>query len=159
MKMHQTFTSNLKDATDAEAKAKADYDKLTASKDAQLTAAQGALNKMESEGGAQGMSRQESQDEVDALKAQVTNDEKFIKQTEAALAAKKASWKVRSDLRAGEIAAISKAISILHNDDARDLFKSSFGSQFLQVSQSTQKALVQKARVALRDAAERSGDK
>merc|ERR1719215_1310295 len=160
MKMHQTFTSNLKDATDAEAKAKADYDKLTASKDGQLTAAQGALNKMESEGGAQGMSRQESQDEVDALKTQVTNDEKFIKQTQDALTKKKASWKVRSDLRAGELAAISKAISILHNDDARDLFKKSFGSQFfLQLGQTSQSSLVQKARIALSKAAQQSGDK
>merc|ERR1719215_2506613 len=159
MKMHQTFTSNLQDATDAEAKAKADYDKLTAAKDGQLTAAQEALNKMESEGGAKGMSRQESQDEVDALKTQVTNDEKFIKQTQDALTKKKASWKVRSDLRAGELAAISKAISILHNDDARDLFKKSFGSQFfLQLGQTSQKTLVQKARAALRDAAWRSGD-
>merc|ERR1719215_1675047 len=160
MKMHQTFTSNLKDATDAEAKAKADYDKLTASKDGQLTAAQGALNKMESEGGAQGMSRQESQDEVDALKTQVTNDEKFIKQTQEALTKKKASWKVRSDLRAGELAAISKAISILHNDDARDLFKKSFDSQFfLQLGQTSQSSLVQKARIALSKAAQQSGDK
>jgi len=158
-KMHQTFTSNLKDASDAEAKAKSDYDKLTASKDGQLTAAQGALNKMESEGGAKGMSRQESQDEVDALKTQVTNDEKFIKQTQDALTKKKASWKVRSDLRAGEIAAISKAISILHNDDARDLFKKSASSQFfLQLGQTSQKTLVQKAGAALRDAAQRSGD-
>merc|ERR1719215_2548421 len=159
MKMHQTFTSNLKDASDAEAKAKSDYDKLTASKDAQLTAAQEALNKMESEGGAKGMSKQESQDEVDALKTQVTNDEKFIKQTQDALTKKKASWKVRSDLRAGELAAISKAISILHNDDARDLFKKSVDSQFfLQLGQTSQKTLVQKARAALRDAARQSGD-
>merc|ERR1719215_1880376 len=159
MKMHQTFTSNLQDATDAEAKAKADYDKLTAAKDGQLTAAQTALNKMESEGGAKGMSRQESQDEVDALKTQVTNDEKFIKQTQDALTKKKASWKVRSDLRAGELAAISKAISILHNDDARDLFKKSFDSQFfLQLGQTSQRTLVQKARAALQDAARQSGD-
>merc|ERR1719215_2585832 len=159
MKMHQTFTSNLQDATDAEAKAKADYEKLIASKDGQLTAAQEALNKMESEGGAKGMSRQESQDEVDALKTQVTNDEKFIKQTQDALTKKKASWKVRSDLRAGELAAISKAISILHNDDARDLFKKSFDSQFfLQLGQTSQKTLVQKARAAIQDAARRSGD-
>ena len=158
-KMHQTFTSNLKDATDKEADAKADYDKLYKSKEGQLTAAQQALNKMESEGGAKGMSRQDSQDEVNALKKQVQNDEKFIKQTKAALAAKKKSWAVRSDLRAGELAAISKAISILYNDDARDLMKKSFDSQFfLQVRQSSHMALGQKAGVAIREAAQRSGD-
>jgi len=154
--MHQTFTSNLKDATDKEADAKAEYVKLTKSKDGQLTSARDALNKMESEGGAQGMSRQESQDEVDALKKQVQDDTKFIQQTEKAMKEKKASWKVRSELRSGEIAAISKAISILHNDGARDLFKKSFDSQFfLQVGQTAHKALAQKASAAIRDAAQR----
>jgi hypothetical protein len=156
-KMHQTFSINLKDAQDAEAKAIADYDKLTSAKQEQLDAAQKALNKMEGENGAKGMSRQESVDERDALKTQVANDEKFIKQTEKALADKKASWKVRSELRAGELGAISKAIYILHNDDARDLFKKSFASQgFLQVKQTMHKAMahrVQKAAAALKDAA------
>merc|ERR1719217_1252192 len=162
-KMHQTFTINLKDATDKENEAKSDYEKLTKAKQEQLDAAQKALTKMESENGAKGMSRQESQDEVDALKKQVTDDTKFIAQTEKALADKKASWKVRSDLRAGEIAAISKAIYILHNDDARDLFKKSFASQgFLQTGQTSHRAMttrVRTAAVALKDAAFKSGDK
>jgi len=159
-KMHQTFTINLKDATDKEKTSQADYDKLKKAKQEQLDAAQAALNKMESENGAKGMSRQDSQDEVDALKTQVKNDEKFIAQTEKALAAKKKSWKVRSELREGEIAAISKAIYILHNDDARDLMKKSFSSQFLQVSQTSLKAMKteQAAASVLRDAARRSGD-
>jgi len=161
-KMHQTFSINLKDAQDAEAKAIKDYDTLTSAKQEQLDAAQKALNKMEGENGAKGMSRQESVDERDALKTQVANDEKFIKQTEKALADKKASWKVRSELRSGELAAISKAIYILHNDDARDLFKKSFSSQFLQVKQTAHKAMTnraQKAAVAIKDAALRSGDR
>jgi chromosome segregation ATPase len=78
------------------------------------------------------------------------------------LAKKKAQWKVRSELRAGEIAAISKAINILHNDDARDLFKKSFSSQlqkgFLQIQQTSRKAKAQTAAAALLDAAHRSGD-
>merc|ERR1719272_1356720 len=160
-KMHQTFSINLKDARDTEADAKSAYDKLTASKQGQLDAARDALNKMESENGAKGMSRQDSVDEVKALKKQVKDDTKFIGQTEKALAAKKASWKVRSELRSGEIAAISKAIYILHNDDARDLMKKSFSSQFLQV-QSTSKVMARRAQTAsaaLEDAARRSGDK
>merc|ERR1719254_279188 len=144
-KMHQTFTINLKDATDKEADAKAEYEELKKAKSEQLSATQEALSKMESENGAKGMSKQDAQDEVDALKDQVKDDTKFIAQTEKALADKKKSWKVRSDLRAGEIAAINKAIYILHNDDARDLFKKSFASQesLLQVSQTTNKAAMQ----------------
>merc|ERR1719272_894183 len=160
-KMHQTFTINLKDARDKEAEAISDFDKLTNAKQEQLTAAQDALNKMAGENGAKGLSRQDSVDEKDALTKQVADDEKFMAQTEKALAAKKAAWKVRSDLRAGEIAAISKAIFILHNDDARDLMKRSFGSQFLQVASSS-KAMAQRAlsaQEALMQAARRSGDK
>merc|ERR1719183_2029813 len=137
--MHQTFSINLADARAKEADAKAAYDKLTTAKQGQLDAARGALNKMESENGAKGMSRQDSQDEVNALKKQVKDDTKFIAQTEKALADKKKAWKVRSDLRSEELAAISKAIYILHNDDARDLFKRSFDSQFLQVAQTSTK--------------------
>merc|ERR1719261_1809355 len=141
-KMHQTFSINLKDAQDKEADAKADYDKLMEGKQGQLDAAQKALNKMESENGAKGMSRQDSVDERDDLKKQVADDTKFIAQTEKSLEEKKAAWKVRSELRAGEIAAINKAIYILHNDDARDLFKKSFASQglLLQVTRTSRKA-------------------
>merc|ERR1719253_1733613 len=161
-KMHQTFSINLKDATDKEKAAKNDYDKLMTGKQGQLDAAREALNKMDSENGAKGMSRQDSVDELEALQKQVKDDTKFIEQTEKSLAAKKKEWKVRSELRTNEIAAISKAIYILHNDDARDLFKKSFSSQapgqFLQVAQTAHRALAQKAVVALRSAARRSGD-
>merc|ERR1719454_2756567 len=127
--MHQTFTINLDEATAKEAEAKAEYEKLMDAKGQQLDAARDSLTKMSVENGAKGMSREESQDEVDALKKQVKDDTEFIAQTEKSLADKKESWKIRSELREGELAAISKAIYILHNDDARDLFKKSFASQ------------------------------
>jgi hypothetical protein len=161
--MHQTFTINLKDATDKEADAKAEYEELKKAKSEQLDATQKALSKMESENGANGMSKQEAQDEVDSLKKQVKDDTKFIGQTEKSLAAKKDAWKVRSELRAGELAAISKAIYILNNDDARDLMKKSFASQesFMQIAQTAHKAKAQRASSAaqaLQEAARRSGD-
>jgi regulator of replication initiation timing len=162
-KMHQTFTINLKDATDKEADAKAEYEELKKAKTGQLTSTQEALSKMESENGANGMSKQDAQDEVDGLKQQVKDDTKFIAQTEKSLADKKDAWKVRSELRAGELAAISKAIYILNNDDARDLMKKSFSSQesFVQLAQTTHKAKVRRvssAAQALQEAARRSGD-
>merc|ERR1719238_2425712 len=142
-KMHQTFSINLKDATDKENDDDAAYVKLSEAKQGQLDAAQEALNKMDSENGAKGMSRQDSQDELNALRKQVKDDTKFIGQTEKSLADKKKAWKVRSNLRSEELAAVSKAIYILHNDDSRDLFKRSFDSQgFLQVGQTSHKALV-----------------
>jgi len=161
-KLQQTFSGNLKDATQKESDAQSQYDSLKKAKEGQLDAARQALTKMESENGAKGMSRQDSVDEVNDLKKQVQNDEKFIKQTTADLATKKKEWKDRQTLRSGELAAISKAIFILHNDDARDLFKKSFNSQgflFLQTGRTERRTQAAKgAAAALREAARKSGD-
>merc|ERR1719195_1584287 len=140
-KMLETFSTNLEDATAKEKDAQATYDKLMEAKGAELAAAQEALEKMEKENGARGLSKEETKEEIDALTAQVEADTKYIKQVKDALAEKKAEWKDRQDLRMKEQEAISKAISILHSDDARDTFKKSFASQgylFLQVQEQGQ---------------------
>merc|ERR1719316_1055658 len=127
--MLETFKTNLKDAEEKEAAALASFEKLMSTKKDQLDKSQQALKDMFAEGGARKMNKEEAQEEVDGLKAQIEADKAFIAQTEKALAEKKQEWKDRKALRAGELAAIAKAIEILHNDDARDLFKKSFASQ------------------------------
>lgn len=156
-KMLDTFKTNRKDATDKEDEAQSQYDELSSNKREQLESAQEALSKGDTEKGAAGMSSENAQTEVDALKTQVSNDEKFISQTATALENKKAEWKDRQALRTGEIAAINKAIGILHSDDARDMFKKSLSSQsfFLQLKSSKSMSAVE----LLRKAAKRTGDK
>eukprot|EP00971_Amphidinium_carterae_P136815 2710682-Amphidinium_carterae.1 len=68
-------------------------------------------------------------EELASLQAQVEADGKFISETKSALATKKDEWQTRKVLRQEEVEAIAKAVSILHSDDARDLFKRSFKSQ------------------------------
>jgi len=144
-KMESDFKANLAAAQKTEEEAVSSYEKLKGSKTDELETAQGALNDMAAENGAKGMSKEKAQEEVDALKAQVANDEKYIEQVSAELAAKKEEWKDRQALRAGELAAISKAIEILSNDDARDLMKKSFSSHdksLLQLGSSSASALM-----------------
>jgi len=139
-KLLQTFTASKTDAVAKEADALALYDKLTATKSEQRDAAETALLKLESENGVKGMSRAEAEEENEALKEQIKDDEKYIAQVQDTMAAKKEEWNDRSVLRTGELAAISKAISILQSDDARDLFKKSISSQgysLLQASRTT----------------------
>lgn len=128
-KMQKTFTASLSDAQAKEKEAQDLYDTLMGSKKAQEAATTEALEKMEEEMGARGMTKEQSQAEVDVLKEQVANDTKFIAQTQKSLAEKKEEWKDRQELRASELAAFSKAISILSSDNARDLMKRSFTSQ------------------------------
>jgi len=155
-KMLDTFKTNLKDAESKEDQAQSQWEELNGSKRDQLEEAQGALSKQDSEKGAKAMSKEDAQTELDALKLQVKNDKKFIEQTAKSLEDKKGEWKDRQELRTGEIAAINKAIGILHSDDARDTFKKSYKSQsFLQTS-STQHASVA---MILRQTAQASGDR
>lgn len=128
-RLKATFTRNLDEAKDKEKEAKEQYEKLSKAKGDQLKKAQKAKKSMAVEKGAQGVSKADAEDERDALKKNVKNDERFIKQTEKALKDKKKEWEARSKLRDGELQAISKAVSILYNDDARDTFKRSYESQ------------------------------
>jgi len=156
-KMQQTFAQNLEDAEANEQKALDDYIELKEAKAEQLATAEDALSKQDGENGAKAMSKEDAETERDALTTQRTNDEGFIEATANDLATKKGEWKDRQILRAGEIEAINKAVSILHSDDARDMFKSSMKSQsFLQVTATSK---VSSAGAILATAAKRSGDK
>merc|ERR1719160_1723896 len=149
--MLQTFKDNLADATAKEKEAQATYDKLMGSKGKELEGAQTALTDMTKENGARGMAKEDAQQEVEDLKAQIEADEGFIKDTEEAHAIKLAEWKERKKLRKLEIASINKAISILHSDDARDTFKKSFESQgYLLLQKSAVSALRQQASAVVR---------
>jgi len=160
-KLLENFASDLKEANEKEAKAVELYDTLMESKNAEKSSAQDALTKMEKETGARGLSREESAGELDALTTQIKNDEKYIEQVQTALAEKKQEWKDRTELRTGELAAISKAVEIMNNDDARDLFKKSFASHdksaasFVQVASSTRSSSAVKV---LKAAARQSRD-
>jgi len=158
-KMKSTFESNLIDAEAAEEKALADYTELKDAKTEQLTTAEDALNKQDGENGAKAMSKEDSETERDALETQITNDKGFIEATANDLSTKKAEWKDRQELRAGEIEAINKAIAILHSDDARDMFKSSMKSQSFMQLKSTSGTQRVRASDVLASAAKRSGDK
>merc|ERR1712083_1134437 len=74
----ETFSSNLKEAEDKEKAAQATYDKLMDSKGKQKTAAQDALDKMDKESGAKGLSKGDAQAEIDMLTKQVADDKKYI---------------------------------------------------------------------------------
>merc|ERR1719272_1741122 len=151
--MLQTFKDNLADATSKEEETKASFDKLMESKKAELEGSQKALTELVGESGARGMAKEDAQQEVDDLKAQIEADEGFIKDTEESHQLKLEEWKERKKLRTLEVASINKAISILHSDDARDTMKSSFESQgYLLLQKSAVSKLRQQASLAVRRA-------
>merc|ERR1719240_1437981 len=121
--MLATFTDNLESATAAEDKAKADFDALMEAKKSQLSTAKQALLDKEGEKGARGEALATSEQEKGDLEEQNTRDQGYLADTKSTCETRAEEWAVRKKLRAGEIAAIGEAISILRSDDARDTFK------------------------------------
>merc|ERR1719262_1648692 len=151
--MLQTFKDNLADATAKEKEAKANYDNLMSSKKDELGTAESALTDGNKEGNARNMAKDEAQQEVDDLKAQIEADEGYIKDVTEAHAIKLEEWKERKKLRKLEVASINKAIAILNSDDARDTMKASFKSQgYLLLQQSELSKLRKQASAAVRRA-------
>lgn len=161
-KLLASFKKSLKEADGKEEEAAATFNKLMKTKKEQRSHAEKAMSSMGVEGGARGLSKSQSLDEVADLKDQVKNDEKFISETTESLKKKKGEWRTRKELMVGEGAAITKAISILHSDDARDLFKRSTKSQgysFLQLhGKSDDRALLSASLSVIRATARDAGD-
>uniref|UniRef100_A0A7S0FJK2 Uncharacterized protein n=1 Tax=Pyrodinium bahamense TaxID=73915 RepID=A0A7S0FJK2_9DINO len=128
-KLLETFATNLREAQEKEAESKITFDKLKGSKETEHATAQQARRTLAKENGARAMSIAEASEEVRRLTAEVSNDETYIAQVKQALKEKLEEWDRRKVLRTGELNAISEAISILHGDESRDLFKESFKSQ------------------------------
>jgi len=172
IKLLEQLLAQFKDAK-AEGKAKEDqavqiFTKLDDSLNEQLTVAMDALDAAAAEQGAKGLTLEQVDAEIEALKKQIELDTKWIAQTQGQLNDMKAEYKDRKALRAGELEAIGKAIATLHSDDARDTFRQSYESQgYLQKSkrgvlllQTSQTSMARKgAGEVLRSAASKSGDR
>jgi len=156
--MLTTFQDNLQDASAKEDAAVKTHKELSQSKETQKQALEDGLSKLTKENGARGLSKTDAQEQVNALKTQITDDEEFIKQTSRELAEKKVEWKARIELRALERAAIAKAVEYLHSDDARDLFKSSLKSQGYSLLQVRESSREERAKGTLARVAGLSGD-
>jgi len=145
------LTAGLDDVEAKETEAAGTHTTLMSAKGDQLTQAQDALTRMAVEGGARGLSKSQAQDEISALSTQITDDTQYKRDVEGSLQNKTSEWTARQQTRVNELAAISQAISVLHSDDARDLFKRSLKSQGYLLLQE----LIQQHRASSQSAAER----
>eukprot|EP00933_Yihiella_yeosuensis_P020284 TRINITY_DN1628_c0_g2_i1.p1 TRINITY_DN1628_c0_g2~~TRINITY_DN1628_c0_g2_i1.p1 ORF type:complete len:732 (+),score=280.89 TRINITY_DN1628_c0_g2_i1:85-2280(+) len=136
---------DLKEDIKADHEAQETYEKRQATKAKEKAAAEALLSKLDGEYAARAKAKAESQEEIDALTEQNTEDEELIAAATAQLEEKAKLWDQRLAYRTGEQEALGKAIEILHSDEARDLFARS--TSFVQVS-SVSKVQVARAQSA-----------
>jgi hypothetical protein len=134
-KIKESFGSNLEKATEKEAASQAEYEKLSASKGAQLAKAEEGQLAMGKETAAREVASVQATAEVEALKTQVSDDSQLIAQTTASLDEKKNEWDARSKNRMGELTAVSEVIGILYSDSLNNQ-RTSKGVSLLQRSSS-----------------------
>jgi len=131
--MKATFEENLSVSQKEELSSQTAFADVKAAKDEQIRAAQAALTQKTQQVADSdqtlAQSQQDKEDTVESLSA----DEKFIIDLRSKCSMTDSEWEDRKKTRQDEIAAVSQAISILHSDDARDLFSKVFNpTSFLQ---------------------------
>eukprot|EP00933_Yihiella_yeosuensis_P045961 TRINITY_DN413_c0_g2_i2.p1 TRINITY_DN413_c0_g2~~TRINITY_DN413_c0_g2_i2.p1 ORF type:complete len:734 (-),score=255.38 TRINITY_DN413_c0_g2_i2:75-2276(-) len=136
---------DLKEDIKADHEAEVTYVKRQETKEKEKAAAEALLAKLDGEYAARAKAKAESQEEIDALTKQNEEDNALIKAATSQMEEKAALWDQRLAYRTGEQEALSKAIEILHSDEARDLFAKS--TSFMQVGavSATQAARAQSA--------------
>mmetsp|Transcript_40733 Transcript_40733/g.93729 ORF Transcript_40733/g.93729 Transcript_40733/m.93729 type:complete len:684 (-) Transcript_40733:72-2123(-) len=152
--MYSTFSKDLEKATKLEVSRNKAFEGLISSlKDAEtsMTAAKQAKANAKSEAEAQLAAATQSYDDTEKQK---DADIAFFDSTARDCSAKKEEWHIRQKLRADELAGIKKAISILSDEEARELFAKKNGQEvatsFLQADKVTAETARSKAYKALR---------
>jgi len=148
--MKDTMEGNLKDATEAENAAIADYEKLVDAKTKEVNALQKSIEEKMTRLGKMGVNQVNMADDLEATKESLVEDKKFLADLDKNCATKEAEWEERQKTRAEELLALADTIKVLNDDDSLDLFKKTLPSaSFMQVQVSSQ-SVIQAARKALR---------
>jgi len=129
--MRETFEGNLANSQKEENQSAAAYEALKTAKDAEIKAGQDSLDGKEQslakadETNAQ--AKEDKEDSEESLKA----DQNFLSELKKRCSSGDKEYEERQKARNVELVAVAKAVAILGNDDAKDLFSKTFN--FLQV--------------------------
>jgi len=120
--MYDTFASDLEKANAKEADSQKAFEELMATKMRELGTLQETLKQQALDHATKSMTLAESEELLDATKAQLDADEKFFDETKSACQVKAQEWNERSRLRTMELQGVGKAVEILSSPDALDTF-------------------------------------
>jgi len=134
--MYDTFVGDTEKANAKEADAQKAFEELMATKLRELETLEATLKQQELDEAQKSQTLAESEELMDATKAQLEADEKFFDQTKAACQVKASEWSERTRLRTMELQGVNKAIEILSSPDAMKTFTNAT-TTFVQLSSLT----------------------
>merc|ERR1719235_3052615 len=139
--MNDTFTANLKNARQVEAKALADFTAMKKVLDEEYDEASDLFEKRKKEIGETAELISTTTSERDTADTRLADDQEFLASLTDRCAKKKADFDKRNMLRSQEEAAIAEAIAVLNSDAAFETFgkvsaTSTGATGFIQISKS-----------------------
>merc|ERR1719261_1166366 len=150
--MKDTMEADLKEITEAEEKAKADFEGMMKAKAAQIEALTQEIEEKTERLGNRGVELVNMKEDLEDTKKSLAEDKAFLADLEKNCATKKAEWAVRQKTRAEELLAILDTIKILNDDDALELFKKTLPSPSLLQVKTSSRVTKQRALAALQQA-------
>merc|ERR1719409_845484 len=129
------MAKNLEDAIHNEKVASSGFADLKNVKDEEIEVASESIETKEKRAGELAVSVSQNTDALEDAQVEKADSEKFLAALKVQCVDQKKAWEDRFKLRTDEIAAISEAINILNDDDARDTFSKTSKSALLETAE------------------------
>lgn len=130
--MLETFEKNLKESQQEEKKNLKAYQELKKAKEAEVSASKELSNKKTQEHADGDEKRAAALEDLDDTKKSKAADQEFLEMLKEKCKMTDDEWKTRSKTRQDEMEAVSKAMTILTDEAAHDLFGRTFNPGLLQ---------------------------
>jgi len=145
--MLDTFKANLDSSRKEEAESVKAFGALRSAKQAEIQAGQQQVDKKTGELADAQESNAQSKEDLEDTRNSLSADDQFLMSLKEKCKMTDEEWTQRQKTRQEEVQAISQAIGVLANDDARDNFSRTYN--FLQLQRSEKKALRRRASTVL----------
>eukprot|EP00419_Tripos_fusus_P021876 CAMPEP_0172719882 /NCGR_PEP_ID=MMETSP1074-20121228/75756_1 /TAXON_ID=2916 /ORGANISM="Ceratium fusus, Strain PA161109" /LENGTH=703 /DNA_ID=CAMNT_0013545281 /DNA_START=62 /DNA_END=2173 /DNA_ORIENTATION=- len=130
--MKETFEKNLKESQQEEKNNLKAYKDLKAAKEAEVKASKALANKKFQERADGDEKRASAMEDLDDTKKSMAADQKFLAMLKEKCKMTDTEWTKRTKMRQAEMEAVSKAMTVLSDEAAHDLFTRTFNPGLLQ---------------------------
>jgi predicted RNA-binding Zn ribbon-like protein len=125
--MKETFERNLASSQENEKQAAETYSQVKQAKNSEISAASRMVETKSTELSDSDSGNARAKEDLEDTSAALKSDTEFLQNLKQKCAAADKEWEDRKKTRHDELSAVSGAIEILANDDAKDLFRSTLG--------------------------------
>jgi chromosome segregation ATPase len=125
--MKETFERNLESSQENEKNAAETYRQVKTAKTEEINAAKRMVETKSTELSDSDSNNAMAKEDLEDTTATLTSDTEFLRNLKLKCQAADKEWEDRKKTRHDELSAVSEAIEILTNDDAKDLFRATLG--------------------------------